>query len=90
MNDISASLGITQIKRIKEFIKKRNSLANYYKKVLKNFPVNFQKIKSYNKSSYHLLIVNFDLKKTKFNYLSIFKKLRKNNIYVNLHYIFYI
>ncbi len=87
MNDISASLGITQIKRIKEFIKKRNSLANYYKKVLKNFPVNFQKIKSYNKSSYHLLIVNFDLKKTKFNYLSIFKKLRKNNIYVNLHYM---
>ncbi len=87
MNDISASLGISQIKRIKKFIKTRNSLANYYKKKLKNFPVKFQKIKNYNKSSYHLFIINFDLKKTKFNYLSIFEKLRKNNFYVNLHYM---
>ena len=34
-----------------------------------------------------MFIINFDLKKTKFNYLSIFEKLRKNNFYVNLHYM---
>ena len=45
MNDISASLGISQIKRIKKFIKTRNSLANYYKKKTKKFSCKVSKNK---------------------------------------------
>ena len=32
MNDISAALGISQVKRIKKFIKSRNLIAKKYKK----------------------------------------------------------
>ena len=87
MTDISAALGISQIKRIKKFIKKRNLIAQKYKKYLKDYPVKFQKIEPYNYSSYHLLPIQFDIKKSKKNYISIFKKLRSNNFYVNLHYM---
>jgi len=87
MNDISASLGISQLSKIKKFIKKRNEIAKIYKKNLSNLPIKYQKINLYNYSSYHLFVIQFDLKKTKYNYLNIFKKLRANNYFVNLHYM---
>jgi len=87
MNDISAALGLSQIVRFKKFIKKRNIIANLYKEQLNNYPIQFQKIYNYNLSSYHLFVIKFDLKKTKYSYKQIFKKLRSKNIYVNLHYM---
>ena len=87
MNDISAALGISQVKRIKKFVKQRNIIANKYKRSLKNYPVKFQKIEKYNFSSYHLLPIQFDLKKSKKNYISIFKAFKSKNFRVNLHYM---
>ena len=86
MNDISAALGISQIKRLKKFIYKRNKVADIYKKHFKNIPIKIQKIEKYNYSSYHLFIIQFDLNKTKYNYNKIFKKYRDSKIFVNLHY----
>lgn len=87
MNDISAALGISQAKRIKEFIKRRNSIAKKYQNYLKKYPIKFQSIERYNTSSFHLLPIKFDLKKTKMNYKEIFKKFRLNDYFVNLHYM---
>lgn len=87
MNEISASLGISQLKRVNKFIKKRNEIANYYKKILKDLPVEIQKIKKENLSSYHLFIIKLNLRFFKHSYKSIFKKLRNKNFFVNLHYM---
>ncbi len=87
MNDLSAALGISQIKRLKKFVSKRNKIASLYKKYLKNLPIKFQKIEKYNYSSYHLLVIQFDLSKTSHNYKYIFNRMRKKNYHVNLHYM---
>jgi len=87
MNDISAALGLSQLKRLKRFLRRRNEIAKIYKKLLKDSPVKFQKILNHNHSSYHLFIAKFDLKKSKYNYKYIFKKLRSKNFFVNLHYM---
>ncbi len=87
MNDISAVLGISQLRRINKFINRRNLIAKYYAKLFKKLPVNFQKINKYNISSYHLLIIKLDLEKFKFGYRKIFLKLRSKNFFVNLHYM---
>ena len=87
MNDISAALGLSQLERFKKFIKKRNAIANLYKRKLNNYPIKFQKILSYNLSSYHLFVIQFDLEKSKYSYKEMFNKLRSKNIYVNLHYM---
>ena len=87
MNDISATLGLSQLERFKKFIKKRNAIANLYKRQLNNYPIKFQKILSYNLSSYHLFVIQFDLKKLRYSYKEMFEKLRSKNIYVNLHYM---
>ena len=87
MNDISASLGISQIQKVKKFIKKRNQIAKLYKSYLRDLPLQFQKIESKINSSYHLFVIKFDLKQTKYSYFKIFKKLREKKYFVNLHYM---
>ena len=86
MNELSAALEISQLKNLKKFINKRNQIAKKYIDELKNLPIQLQKIEKYNLSSYHIMIVKFDLNKLKFNYKQIFNKFRKNRIFVNLHY----
>ena len=87
MNDIAAALGISQFKRLKIFLKKRNLIANKYKNYFKDLPVKTQNFSNHFYSSYHLFPLQFNLKKTKMNYFSIFKKLRSKNFFVNLHYM---
>ena len=87
MNDISAAIGISQLKKIKKFLKRRNEIAKFYKKLLKDLPIKVQKILPENYSSYHLFIIQLDLNHFKFSYNKIFKLLRKKKYYVNLHYM---
>lgn len=83
MNDISASLGISQMNKLNFFLKKRNQIAKIYIKNLNNNEVKFQVIKKEYYSSYHLFIirVNKHIRKRLFN------KLRKEGYFVNIHYI---
>ena len=87
MNDISVAIGISQLKKIKKFLKRRNEIAKFYKKLLKDLPIKVQKILPENYSSYHLFIIQLDLNHFKFSYNKIFKLLRKKKYYVNLHYM---
>ena len=83
MNDISASLGISQMKKLNFFLKKRNQIAQIYIKSLNNHEIKFQLVKKEYYSSYHLFIirVNKNIRRMLFN------KLRKKGYYVNIHYI---
>jgi len=86
ISDINASLGISQLKKINKFIKKRNEIAKIYNYNLKNTPIYLPKIKKGNLSSFHLYVIklkNFNIK----YYNRIFKNLIKNNIDINLHYL---
>ena len=83
MSDIHAALGISQLTRIKKFIKKRNQIANYYKKQFLGLPINFQKTKKNILSTFHLFIILVPKNLHKI----LFEHLRRNNIYVNIHYI---
>ena len=87
MNDISAALGISQLKRLKIFLIKRNKIAKIYKSQLNPPFFRLQKILRHNYSSFHLVLVQLNLKKFKYSYENIFKKLRKKKFFVNLHYM---
>ena len=87
MNDISAALGISQLKRLKIFLIKRNKIAKIYKSQLNPPFFRLQKILTHNYSSFHLVLVQLNLKKFKYSYENIFKKLRKKKFFVNLHYM---
>ena len=82
MNDIEAALGLSQLNRLNKFVHYRNKISHLYAKKL-NKKVKIQKINKDNYCSYHLFVimVNESLRNV------IFKKLRKEGFFVNLHYM---
>jgi len=83
MSDIHAALGISQLKKINIFVKRRNEISKIYKKEFKNYPFEFQELNKNILSTFHLFIILVP----KYIHLELFKYLRKNKIFVNLHYI---
>ncbi len=87
MTDILAALGNNQLKSVDKFVKKRNLIANLYRKKLSGLPLKIQKINNNNLSSYHLFPIVIDLKEREKCRKTLFEVLRKNKIIVNVHYI---
>ena len=86
MNDIQSALGISQLKNLNIFVKKRNKIAKFYCNQLKNLPIKFQKIEKNFYSTYHLFIIKLDVK-YKYLHKKFFNYLRSKNMYVNVHYL---
>ena len=86
MNDLQAALGISQLNRLNFFVKKRNSIARFYNKKLIDLPIILPTVRSNTSSSFHLYIIQIN-KELKKNRNTIFKKLLKLGIGVNVHYI---
>jgi UDP-4-amino-4,6-dideoxy-N-acetyl-beta-L-altrosamine transaminase len=87
MNDIQAALGLSQIKRLDDYIKTRHKIAKKYDKEFENFSIKIphQHPKVY--SAYHLYPVCFEENNVGVIQKKIYDDLWKNNIAVNLHYI---
>jgi len=87
MTDIQAALGLCQLKRLDDYVKRRRKIAEYYEKKLKDLPLIRPWQSPNNYSSYHLYPIlikpNLIFKTQK----QIYTELRKNDIQVNLHYI---
>ena len=87
MNDIQAALGLSQMKRLDNYVNIRHKIAKYYNDEIKNLALltPWQNPLAY--SSYHLYpiltknILGNGLQR------KLYKELRKKNIAANLHYI---
>ena len=86
ISEIQAALGISQLKKLNSFVKKRNQIAKIYLKNLKNLPIEMQSVEKHFISTYHLFIIKLKDKKS-YLHLKLFNYLRKNRIFVNLHYL---
>lgn len=84
LSDVSAALGISQLKKIDLFVKKRNLIAKTYMEKLKYLPIEFQQIHKKTISSYHLIIMRVKTKKIR---NKLFSFLDKKGIKLNIHYI---
>lgn len=83
LSDLHAALGVSQLKKLDEFVKQRERLANSYDKSLSHLPLTLPRVSSYAKSAWHLYMVEVQEHDRK----DIFDALRSRNIGVNVHYI---
>ena len=87
LTDIHAALGLSQMKRLGEFVATRNQIANRYTKMLANLPITVQFQPSDVYSAFHLYVIRLRLPKTKKTHREVFEALRAAGVAVNLHYI---
>ena len=87
MTDIQAALGLSQLKRIEEFLLKRHKFAQRYDKLLAELPLQtpWQNVQSY--SAYHLYVIRVDFARGTKTKAEVFKELHALGVQVNLHYI---
>jgi dTDP-4-amino-4,6-dideoxygalactose transaminase len=87
MSDITASLGLSQLKKLDSFLARRRQKASLYEKGLGEVEEieTPQEVKE-TTHSWHLYIIKLKLNKLKAKRDEIFKALRQENIGVNVHY----
>ena len=87
ITEMQAALGVSQMRRLHEFVAKRNKLAARYDELLKELPLTTPIHTDDSYSAFHLYIVRLHLNKIKLSHKLVFEHLKNNNIGVNLHYI---
>ena len=88
LTDIQSAMGISQLKKLDRFIKKRNIIAKYYNSEMKNFGnIQLPTVKKNYSHSYHLYPVMINFGKAKISKKNFFRKMFSNKISLQTHYI---
>lgn len=87
MTDIQAALGSSQMNRLDDFVKRRQSLAQRYNEGLEGLPIVLPWQHPDTFSAFHLYVVRLKLEEINKTHRQVFEELRNEGIGVNLHYI---
>ena len=88
LSDIQCALGISQLKKLNQFILARRKIAKIYDKAFSNIDkLQIPKVREKCYHSYHLYPLLIDFKKTRINKKKFFAKLQSNGIYTQVHYL---
>ena len=82
MTDIQAALGLSQMKRLDEFIRRRNEIADSYREALKDLPVGMPPAAPKDTiHGYHLFAVTVEQRDR------VFAEMRAAGVFVQVHYV---
>lgn len=87
MTDIQAILGVSQLKRLPDFLQRRQELAARYDEALEGLPLIPPFRDPANFSALHLYVVRLDPTRVARTRREVFEDLRQAGISVNVHYI---
>lgn len=87
ITDIQCALGLSQLNRLENFIRRREQIAARYQDALKGLPLILPEESKIFRSSWHLYAIQIDPDQTSLSRRSLFDGLRERGIGVNVHYI---
>lgn len=86
ITDIQCALGLSQLSKLDNFIKRRFEIAKKYDEAFEN--TNIKSLYRFDgNSSYHLYVVQVDFSELNITKENLFNQLREKNIGIQLHYI---
>ena len=85
LTDLQASLGLSQLQRLAEFVDRRRELMARYRRLVGGWPVHFLEEPADSRSSYHLAVVSIPAA-TIAQHRALFEGMRAAGIGVQLHY----
>lgn len=88
ITDFQCALGISQLKKLNKFVKKRKNLAKIYEKgFINNLYCTTPQVKKEYQHAYHIYPLKIFFDKIKITKKKLFEKLKKKNIKLQVHYI---
>jgi UDP-4-amino-4,6-dideoxy-N-acetyl-beta-L-altrosamine transaminase len=87
MTDILAALGLSQIRKLDEFISRRHRVASYYGENISSLPLSLPWQHEDTYSAYHLYPIRIKKNNKKLTQRNIYDTFQSFQINVNLHYI---
>jgi perosamine synthetase len=88
ITDFQCALGLSQLRKLPGWIKRRQNIARRYDEAFRNMPgLQPLKVRQGISHGYHLYVVKLELERLKTDRAGIFQALRAEGIGVNVHYI---
>jgi dTDP-4-amino-4,6-dideoxygalactose transaminase len=86
ITDILATLGLSQVERLDEYVERRNEIARRYDAELSSLPLQLPTVSDGNRSAFHLYVVRVKPEAGK-SQRDVSDQLRQRGIGANLHYM---
>jgi len=86
ITDFQCALGISQLKKLDSYVKKRTVLVQRYKENLKGLPVHFQVASDKATSAWHMFVILIDFEKIGKTKIMVYKELKRRGINLSVHY----
>ncbi|MDJ0818614.1 MAG: UDP-4-amino-4,6-dideoxy-N-acetyl-beta-L-altrosamine transaminase [Desulfobacterales bacterium] len=88
LTDLQCALGISQLRKLRAWIDRRQSIAQQYRQFFSRLPaVKPLSVAEFVENAYHLFVVRIDFSKLSFDRATLFTELRGRGVGVNVHYI---
>ena len=88
LTDIQNALGLSQLKKLPRFLKKRKQIVNFYSREFSRLPgIKLLAEKPNLNSAHHLFIIRFAAAQFKASKETLYLEYKKNGILANVHYI---
>lgn len=87
MTELQAALGISQMQRLDQYVRRRHELAERYYSLLSDLPLRRPHQAEFSYSAFHLYVIRVEGGEDDRRHPKIFESLREQGVGVNLHYI---
>ena len=87
LTDMQAALGLSQMRRLNQFLQRRRELVARYDRLLADMPIQRPLIDVLNDSAWHLYVIRIDAKRAGKTRRQVYDAMRSAGIGVQVHYI---